>query len=119
MTVIQKRLVGPVTLSTIADDYYTVPQNTVTIVKEITLCNYSSSTCSVKIYCKVAGESLSDSHIFMNDLSLSSDETVSMSTSLVLNNTGSTAGPGTSDQIIALCNTSNSVNIIVNGLEEF
>lgn len=119
MTIIQKRLVGPVTLTSIADDYYTVPQNTVTIVKEITLCNYSSATCTVKLYCKVAGEALSDSHIFINDLSISPDETVSMSTSLVLNNTGSTAGSGTSDQIIALCSANSSVNLIVNGIEEF
>jgi len=119
MTVVQKRLVGPITLTTIADDYYTVPQNTVTIVKEITLCNFSSATCTVKIYCKVAGQTLSDSHLIMHDLSLSPDETVSISTSLVLNNNGSSAGSGTSDQIIALCNTGGSVNMVVNGIEEF
>jgi len=118
MPLYQKRLVGPSTLTTSSADYYTVPQGTVTIVKEIILCNYSSATTTVTIYCKPAGETLADSHIFFNDISLSADETLSLSTSLVLNNNGSTAGASNSDQIVAICGAGSSVNIIVNGIEE-
>jgi hypothetical protein len=118
MPLYQKRLVGPSTLTISNDAYYTVPQGTVTIVKEILLCNFSASTVTVKLYCKSAGESLSNSHIFFSDISLSADETLSLSTSLVLNNNGSTAGASNSDQIIAVSSAASSVNIIINGIEE-
>lgn len=118
MPLIQKRLVGPSTLTASNADYYTVPQNTVTIIKEIILCNYSASTRTVKLYCKPAGETLSSSHIFFSDISISADETLSLSTSLVLNNNGSAAGASNSDQIIAVCDAGTSVNLIINGIEE-
>jgi hypothetical protein len=118
MPLIQKRLVGPSTLTASNADYYTVPQNTVTIIKEIILCNYSASTRTVKLYCKPAGETLSSSHIFFSDISISADETLSLSTSLVLNNNGSTAGASNSDQIVAVCDAGASVNLIINGIEE-
>lgn len=118
MPLYQKRLVGPSTLTNSSSDYYTVPQGTITIVKEIMLCNYSAATATVTLYCKPAGESLADSHIFFSDISLSADETLSLSTSLVLDNNGSTAGASNSDQIVAVCSAGSSVNIIINGIEE-
>lgn len=119
MALMQKRISGPATLAASQSAVYTVPQDAVTIVKEIILCNYSSGTRTVTLHCKVAGEAISDSQIFFNDISLSADETLALSTSLVLNNNGSTAGSANSDQIIAQCSAGSSVNIIINGIEEY
>lgn len=118
MSLIQKRLVGPSTLTSSNVAYYTVPQSTTTIIKEILLCNYSSSVVTVNLYCKPAGETVSNSHLFFSDISLSADETISLSTSLVMNNNGSTAGASNSDQIVASASSGTSINIIVNGIEE-
>lgn len=114
----QKRIAGPTTLTTSNEVYYTVPQNTTTIVKQIHLCNYSASTSTVTVYCKPANETLSDSHIIFNDNSISSNETLSLSMSLVLNNNGSTADATNSDQVIAACSANTAVNLVINAIEE-
>lgn len=110
MALTQKRLAGPATLTTtLTTDQYTVPSATTTIVKQIVLCNYSASAATVTIYLTPSGESAADSQKFVNALSLSANETVMMSTSLVM-----TAG----DKIKAGASAGSAVNIVVNGIEE-
>jgi len=88
MPLTQKRLVGPAAFATSAGDIYTVPYNvgyvTTVVIKEIILCNTSASAQTVTLYLKPYGVTVASSHIFINSLTLAANETVTLSTSMVL-----------------------------------
>lgn len=122
MPLTQKRLVGPAAFATSAGDIYTTPYNvgyvTTTVIKEIILCNTSASAQTVTLYLKPYGVTVASSHIFINALTLAANETVTLSTSLVLTNNNNTAGDTYSDKIRGLA-TAVTVNYILNGYEEY
>ena len=121
MAMTPTRLVGPSAFSTSAADLYTAPYNagqvTTVVIKEIILCNTSASTQTVTLYLKPYGVTVASSHIFINSSSLAANETVTLSTSVVMyNNNGSAATPNYtySDNIRGLA-SSTSVNYMING----
>ena len=122
MPLTQKRLVGPAAFATSAGDIYTTPYNagyvTTTVIKEIILCNTSASAQTVTLYLKPYGVTVASSHIFINTLTLAANETVTLSTSLVLTNNNNTAGDTYSDKIRGLASAV-TVNYILNGYEEY
>jgi len=122
MPLTQKRLVGPAAFATSAGDIYTTPYNvgyvTTTVIKEIILCNTSASAQTVTLYLKPYGVTVASSHIFINALTLAANETVTLSTSLVLTNNNNTAGDTYSDKIRGLASAV-TVNYILNGYEEY
>ena len=122
MPLTQKRLVGPAAFAITAGDIYTTPYNvgyvTTTVIKEIILCNTSASAQTVTLYLKPYGVTVASSHIFINALTLAANETVTLSTSLVLTNNNNTAGDTYSDKIRGLA-TAVTVNYILNGYEEY
>ena len=122
MPLTQKRLVGPAAFATSAGDIYTVPYNvgyvTTTVIKEIILCNTSASAQTVTLYLKPYGVTVASSHIFINSLTLAANETVTLSTSLVLTNNNNTAGDTYSDKIRGLASAV-TVNYILNGYEGY
>lgn len=118
MPITQKRLAGPAQLTASSAVYYTVPQNTTTIVKQIILTNTTASARTVTIRLKPLGITEAATHDIISTMSLAANETMSFNCSLVLNNNGSTASATNSDQITALCSATTSVNITVVGIEE-
>ena len=122
MPLTQKRLVGPAAFATSAGDIYTVPYNvgyvTTVVIKEIILCNTSASAQTVTLYLKPYGVTVASSHIFINSLTLAANETVTLSTSMVLINNNNTAGDTYSDKIRGLASAV-TVNYILNGYEEY
>jgi hypothetical protein len=122
MPLTQKRLVGPAAFATSAGDIYTVPYNvgyvTTVVIKEIILCNTSASAQTVTLYLKPYGVTVASSHIFINSLTLAANETVTISTSMVLTNSNDTAGDTYSDKIRGLASAV-TVNYILNGYEEY
>lgn len=118
MAMTHKRLAGPMTATTTTTSIYTVPQNTTTVIKEFIFTNYSAATATITVYIKEAGVGLADGHIMISDLSLDSNETFSMSGSIVLHNNGGTADATNSDQIHIVANTNSAVNLVVNGIED-
>jgi hypothetical protein len=122
MPLTQKRLVGPAAFATSAGDIYTVPYNvgyvTTVVIKEIILCNTSASAQTVTLYLKPYGVTVASSHIFINSLTLAANETVTLSTSMVLTNNNDTAGDTYSDKIRGLASAV-TVNYILNGYEEY
>jgi hypothetical protein len=122
MPLTQKRLVGPAAFATSAADIYTVPYNagyvTTVVIKEIILCNTSASAQTVTLYLKPYGVTVASSHIFINSLTLAANETVTLSTSMVLTNNNNTAGDTYSDKIRGLASAV-TVNYILNGYEEY
>ena len=122
MPLTQKRLVGPAAFATSAGDIYTTPYNvgyvTTTVIKEIILCNTSASAQTVTLYLKPYGVTVASSHIFINAQTLAANETVTLSTSLVLTNDNNTAGDTYSDKIRGLASAV-TVNYILNGYEEY
>lgn len=119
MALAQKRLVGPTQLTTTTSTVlYTTPLNTTTIVKQIILCNTTGSAVTVTLVLKPLNVTQASSQNFTNALSLAANETVLLSTNLVLTNNGSTANATNSDQIIGSASSNSSVNIIITGIEE-
>ena len=122
MPLTQKRLVGPAAFATSAGDIYTTPYNvgyvTTTVIKEIILCNTSASAQTVTLYLKPYGVTVASSHIFIKALTLAANETVTLSTSLVLRNNNNTAGDTYSDKIRGLASAT-SVNYMFNGYVEY
>ena len=116
------RLKGPAAFTTSAADLYTAPYNagqvTTVVIKEIILCNTSASAQTVTLYLKPYNTTVGSSHIFINALTLAANETVTLSTSLVLTNNNNTAGDTYSDKIRGLA-TAVTVNYILNGYEEY
>lgn len=124
MPVLAKRLAGPAQLSATANStIYTVPNSssaeTTVVIKEIVLCNTSGSAVTVTMSLKVKNETVGTSNNFLNSFSLAANETVTLSTSLVLTNNGSAASAATSDQILGSASAGTTVNYILNGYEEY
>jgi len=125
MAISVKRLAGPAQLSSTANSLiYTVPNSssagTTGVIKEIVLCNTSGSAVTVTMSLKVKNETVATSNNFLNSFSLAANETVTLSTSLVLTNDGSgSASATTSDQILGSASSATTVNYILNGYEEY
>jgi hypothetical protein len=118
MAITQKRLAGPAQLTASSAVYYTVPQSTTTIVKQIILTNTTASAKTVTVRLKPANVTEAATHDIISAMTLSANETMAFNCSMVLNNNGSTANATNSDQIAALCSSATSVNITVFGIEE-
>jgi len=130
MALQMKRLSGPdnFAVADTAEDLYTVPRNTgyttTTVIKEIVLCNTAASSATVTLWLKPQGDtsatpvSVATNHIFINSLTLAANETVTLSTSLVLTNSDNTAGDTYSDKIIGKASAT-TVNYMINGYEEY
>jgi hypothetical protein len=125
MAISVKRLAGPAQLSSTANStIYTVPNSssagTTGVIKEIVLCNTSGSAVTVTMSLKVKNVAVATSNNFLNSFSLAANETVTLSTSLVLTNDGSgSASATTSDQILGSASSATTVNYILNGYEEY
>lgn len=118
MAITQKRLAGPAQLTASSAVYYTVPQSTTTIVKQVILTNTTASSKTVTVRLKPLGVAEAATHDIISAMSLAANESMSFNCSLVLNNNGSTANDTNSDQLAALCSSATSVNITVVGIEE-
>jgi hypothetical protein len=119
MALTQKRLVGPTQLTTTTSTVlYTTPLDTTAIAKQIILCNTTGSAVTVTLVLKPLNVAQASSQNFLTSLSLAANETLTMATSLVLNNNGSTANATNSDQIIGSASSNAAVNIIITGIEE-
>lgn len=123
MAVTQKRLYvsgspSPQQLTASSAVYYTVPQNTTTIVKQIILTNTTASAKTVTVRLKPLGVVEAATHDILSSVSIGANETISFNCSLVMNNNGSSASATNSDQITAFASSATSVNITINGVEE-
>jgi len=124
MALQMKRLSGPenFAVADTAEDLYTVPRNTgyttTTVIKEIVLCNTAASSATVTLWLKPKNVTVATDHIFINSLTLAANETVTLSTSLVLTNSDNTAGDTYSDKIRGKASTT-TVNYMINGYEEY
>ncbi len=124
MAVMQKRLYvsgspSPVQLTTLPVVQYTVPEGTTTIVKQIILTNTTGASKTATVRLKPKGVAASATHDVLSNVTLAANETIAFNCSLVLENNGSVANDTNSDQIIALASAGSSVNIVINGIEEF
>lgn len=124
MALQMKRLSGPenFAVADTAEDLYTVPRNTgyttTAVIKEIILCNTAASSATVTLWLKPKNVTVGTDHIFINSLTLAANETVTLSTSLVLTNSDNTAGNTYSDKIRGKASTT-TVNYMINGYEEY
>lgn len=111
MTVTAKRLYGPAMISS-ASIAYTAPSATTTIIKQISVCNTSTSTAGTfRVGILGSGDSSLDAaDCFMYDAAISAKETLMINTSLVL-----TAG-----EKLAVYSGSGgaSISFMLNGIEE-
>jgi hypothetical protein len=118
MGVNQKRLAGPTQLTTSNTVQYTTPINATTVLKQIVLCNTTSSAKTVTIRLKPAGVTEANTHDFMSAFNINANETISFGCSIVLTNDGNTSNATSSDQIIAFASSNSSVNVMFMGFEE-
>ena len=123
MAITQKRLYvsgspSPQQLTASSAVYYTVPQSTTTIVKQIILTNTTASSKTVTVRLKPLGVAEAATHDILSAATVAANETISFNCSLVLNNNASTANATNSDQITALCSSATSVNMTLVGIEE-
>lgn len=119
MALTQKRLAGPTQLTTTTTTVlYTTPLSTTCIIKQIILCNTTASAVTVTLVLKPLNVAQATSHNITSALSLAANETVLLSTNIVLNNNGTAASATTSDQIIGYASANTAVNIILTGIEE-
>jgi len=118
MAFVQKRLAGPAQLTASSAAYYTVPQNTTTIVKQIVLTNTTSSAKTVTVRLKTANVGETNADDILSSMTIGANETVAFNCSLIMNNNGSAPSASTSDQLSAFASSAASVNIAVFGVEE-
>jgi len=125
MPLIPKRLAGPAQLSATANSLiYTVPNlstaGTTAVIKEIVLCNTSGSAVTVTMSLKVKAVTVGASNNFLSSFSLAANETVTLSTSLMIINDGTGAADATtSDQILGSASSGTTVTYILNGYVEY
>ena len=125
MPLIPRRLAGPAQLSATANSViYTVPNlstaGTTTVIKEIVLCNTSGSAVTVTMSLKVKAVTVGASNNFLSSFSLAANETVTLSTSLMIINDGTGAADATtSDQILGSASSGTTVTYILNGYVEY
>lgn len=111
MTVTPKRLYGPAMISS-ASIAYATPVATTTIIKQIAVCNTSTSSAGT-FRLAVLGSAASlvnPEDCFMYNAAIASKETIMINTSLVLEE---------SEKLIVESDSgSASISIMVNGIEE-
>lgn len=109
MTILQKRLFGPAAAVTSATDdatgRYVVPSSTITIVKQILLCNTAASAATVRVG---VGTTATEANRIVSDLTLAANETVSFNCSLVM----------TAAEKLFFTASATTVTITVNGVED-
>jgi len=115
---VKKRLVGPSQLTASTTDYYTVPQYTTALVKQIILTNTTASAKTVTVRLKPLGVAEANTHDVISSMNVAANETIVFDCDIVLVNNGSAASATNSDQITAFCSSATSVNITVVGIEE-
>ena len=109
MTITQKRLAFTPVDAT-EEVIYTVPASTVTIIKQIMLCNTHASAVTVNVaLTNSAASSTTVANRVLSSFNISSNETTMIAMSLVM-----TAG----EKLWASASTDDVVNILVVGLEE-
>lgn len=118
MAISQKRLAGPIQISTVSSVAYTVPINTTTIVKQILITNTTSSARTATIRLKPLNVSEANTHDILSNVTVNPNETVSFNCSMVLVNNGNTANNTNSDQITFLCSANSALNVTIFGIEE-
>lgn len=118
MAFTQKRLAGPAQLTASSAVYYTVPQSTSTIVKQIVLANTTAAAKTVTVRLKTANVAETSADDILSSMTIGANETVAFNCSLVMNNNGSAPSATTSDQLTALASSATSVNMAVFGVEE-
>jgi hypothetical protein len=110
MAITQKRLVGPARLVDTANTLlYTCPSATTAIVKQITICNTHNAAVTVTLSLKPTGATIGNEHKLLSAVSVSPNETITLSTSYVLT---------AADTLNGSASTTNVVNIMINGIEE-
>ena len=115
MAFLQKRLAGPVAITTTASSTtapgsatYTVPVSTTTIVKQIMVSNTTASAQVVTIWIKPDSATIASTHIVFHSLTLAANETTLINLSLVMS-----AG----DAVYVRAGAS-GLNVTVSGIEE-
>lgn len=116
MAFTQKRLGGALTsgatqLTTAGVNIYTPTSNVTAIVKQILLCNTTTTAKTVSIYILPTSASVGDAFAIFKDVSLDGKETLILNTSIVLTNS---AG----DRLHMLASANSSVTATVFGIEE-
>lgn len=94
--------------SSISSPIYTVPTNTVTEVKEIVVCNPSSSDRKFTLYVVPASQTVSNSHIMYSNIIVRAEETIEAVRTLALE-----AGW----KLYAKADANNVLNIHISGVE--
>lgn len=118
MALVQKRLVGPSQLTASSAVYYTTPQLSTVIVKQIILTNTTAAAKTVTVRLKPLNVTEASTHDILSAMTIAANETIAFNCSLVLTNNGSTANATNSDQLTAFCSAATSVNITVVGILE-
>ena len=116
MAFTQKRLAGALTsgatqLTTGGTNIYTPTSGVTAIVKQILLCNTTTTAKTVSIYILPTSASVGDAFAIFKDVSLDGKETLILNTSVVLTNS---AG----DRLHMLASVDTSVTATVFGIEE-
>jgi hypothetical protein len=116
MAFTQKRLAGALTnsatqLTTAGTNIYTPTSGVTAIVKQILLCNTTTTAKTVSIYILPTSASVGDAFAIFKDVSLDGKETLILNTSVVLTNS---AG----DRLHMLASVNTSVTATVFGIEE-
>jgi hypothetical protein len=116
MAFTQKRLAGALTsgatqLTTAGANIYTPTSGVTAIVKQILLCNTTTTAKTVSIYILPTSASVGDAFAIFKDVSLDGKETLILNTSVVLTNS---AG----DRLHMLASVNTSVTATVFGIEE-
>ena len=116
MAFTQKRLAGALTsgatqLTTAGTNIYTPTSGVTAIVKQILLCNTTTTAKTVSIYILPTSASVGDAFAIFKDVSLDGKETLILNTSIVLTNS---AG----DRLHMLASVNTSVTATVFGIEE-
>lgn len=117
MAFTQKRLAGALTnsatqLTTLGTNIYTPTSGVTAIVKQILLCNTTSTAKTVSIYILPTSQTtVADAFAIFKDVSLDGKETLILNTSLVLTNS---AG----DKLHMVASVDTSVTATVFGIEE-
>lgn len=93
--------------STSQTTLYTVPSTTSLIVKQITICNTSTSSASISLNVVPFGGSASSANLVVSNYSVQANATQSLNLSQVLS---------TGDVISALQGTSGAITLIISGV---
>lgn len=119
MAFTQKRLAGALNSSATqllqaGSNVYTPGSNVTTIVKQIMLCNTTTTAKTVSIYIlPTSVTSVADQYALFKDVSLDGKETLILNTSIIL-----TKSTGVEDKLHMVASADSSVTATVFGIEE-